>query len=441
MSSMTLEQKKVYAEQAALDLGVGKLTAEQWVEVLNQPDKASINKILTSLHQVTRVDVTPHLALLNTVQLSTDRDAKVRDLKQRIARIMNDIAGMNGRVQGFVRDAVTANKELELLESSAAHKRLLGDEIKDVLADGFYTFERYDKDNKCVYLITEPIVLKHKTQHVDLKVPMGQYQVGIETTTSAIWVNRYKNNLNEGGCPHPHVDSGGDVCFGNMYDEIARLQIDQKYGRMLQILRGILTTYNPDSPYRSLARFNEELAPPAPYDVHQWGDVRVQQFGEKVIAVPRSRIRQEFVKNILYANASNYVVRAFRILNNATNDRVAYTPYLYETINGYAAYDTAAQTNPADYYLSREVDEQYRWEGYVPRTKPQATPPPLPGERRITWSEYGNLSTEELQQLPTHQGPGQVLVIPPQGTGMAAYTAPEVASSASIWSGTYVAST
>ena len=43
MSAMTLEQKKVYAEQAALDLGVGKLTADQWVEVLNAADKAVLH--------------------------------------------------------------------------------------------------------------------------------------------------------------------------------------------------------------------------------------------------------------------------------------------------------------------------------------------------------------------------------------------------------------
>jgi len=114
-----------------------------------------------------------------------------------------------------------------------------------------------------IYFTTkEEIVLTHikKAAGINLRMNFGKFKVSVNMKIMNLEIKEYKGNFtsDDEGYYHPHVDSCGDVCWGNLNNLRLEACENLDYGKLLEACYLLLTTYNDNSPYLSLAEFCQE---------------------------------------------------------------------------------------------------------------------------------------------------------------------------------------
>lgn len=141
----------------------------------------------------------------------------------------------------------------------------LTEEIKEIVKDGWYTYEDHrtkehnlTNSDKALVFTTQPVYMQwfNPRANVNLKVLMGKFKVTYSPATGNIKVNPCSDNLMVDGYFHPHIGDRGSVCWGNAADTHARATRDFKPSKSFGALRVILQTYNDESPYTSLTKFH-----------------------------------------------------------------------------------------------------------------------------------------------------------------------------------------
>ncbi|MCX6069394.1 MAG: hypothetical protein NTU91_00835, partial [Chloroflexi bacterium] len=64
------------------------------------------------------------------------------------------------------------------------------------------------------------------------------------------------------GYPHPHVDSSGRPCLGNISADVARAVGRMRLAEALTLLYDFLSSYNSDGPYIRIGKFDPEYNDP-----------------------------------------------------------------------------------------------------------------------------------------------------------------------------------
>lgn len=239
--------------------------------------KTGVNEVFfawfTNKPPLAEVDFSPEtVALLDSmISLQAHPDY------QRAERSMKDHFS---RATEFMRDAqerlMRAGVERMNMQRFLNEKpRSMVDDVKAVIADGWYKFEpelshkrTAEYGTKTMVFTTPPVNLQfyNKKAGIDMNVPMGQYEVRIEPSTNSCTVHIHKDNIflgwdedeheepPEDTYIHPHV-SEGSVCWGNAGDTVVKAFHTVNLKPILEALRVILTTYNEESPYRPADEF------------------------------------------------------------------------------------------------------------------------------------------------------------------------------------------
>lgn len=130
------------------------------------------------------------------------------------------------------------------------------DMIQKIVNARWWTLAHIDAQ-QLVFLTPKHIQCSWKMPNlgVDMSVDMGQYTVGIQLNSGSIRVEPYEGNINVDGYYHPHVSQSNQMCWGTGQKSKDMALQEQKVDVVLEIVRQILITYNPDSPYRKLEAF------------------------------------------------------------------------------------------------------------------------------------------------------------------------------------------
>lgn len=131
------------------------------------------------------------------------------------------------------------------------------DDIRKVAASTFWKFNNFD-GRVLTFVTRNPIVLLHKNPSagIDINISMGTYRVTVDIYTMSPRVFTSNGNIIVDGYYHPHVNSSGSVCWGNVTTIITEHMKNYRLFDLMEILAANLSNYNSGNPYVSLERFS-----------------------------------------------------------------------------------------------------------------------------------------------------------------------------------------
>lgn len=146
---------------------------------------------------------------------------------------------------------------LKMMEDNADLYQKVVDGIKKVLEEGLF-INPVCKDG-IFYLNTKAnTILRdvNKAANLDVVMDLGQLAIRLDTKNNMdLRIIPYKNNITSGGYWHPHVQTDGRVCWGEAQTMVTGHLSTLEIGNALRLAYGLINSYNPASPYRSLADF------------------------------------------------------------------------------------------------------------------------------------------------------------------------------------------
>ncbi|MBM4030157.1 MAG: hypothetical protein FJ291_00035 [Planctomycetes bacterium] len=156
------------------------------------------------------------------------------------------------------RNKPVLQAELEAIEklskngSEEATRKQAG-ELHALIASGQYEEITPEADGRLTAL-TSPIFIVHD----DWEFALGRYDIAIDAAGKV--VIRSADDTDADGYPHPHVDSSGRPCLGNIAPDLARAIGRMRIAEALSLLREFLNSYNPDNPYIKIGRFDPDYS-------------------------------------------------------------------------------------------------------------------------------------------------------------------------------------
>lgn len=97
----------------------------------------------------------------------------------------------------------------------------------------------------------------------DVEIPLEftdlpAYKIRVDFNNPNIIVERINNSNFQSLDQHPHVNSSGKPCFGNMASHYASAMSDMNIEKTVMVVLGILTSFNSAGPYVSLEDFRKD---------------------------------------------------------------------------------------------------------------------------------------------------------------------------------------
>lgn len=209
---------------------------------------------------------------------------RIRFLNQEITRVKEGIKYHVKSVKDMTRMVNQYALELEKLQSDDSNEKLMQEGVEaitKVVNNTFWTDLEVLGDSFWVRTAND-IILTHRDPKakIDQTVNLGKFMVKFNLADRYIAAYPCGGNV-FGQChSHPHVDSEGNICWGDLYTEISQKLTEgvDKIPYVFECLAALLTTYCDDSPYAHLSSFYlqgksiEDLGfdyhiPSNPYDI------------------------------------------------------------------------------------------------------------------------------------------------------------------------------
>jgi len=234
-------------------------------------DKAKINEILFSrIHESKEADATNGLgfSLLGNFKgeileaTKVDYDSVIRSHKRDLESVNTYLTDYQNRVNKYIRRARNHHKEIDELEA----KKLAGiaddtvyKAVQQILSNPYWQFIGIKDDgNKLLFATTEYVKqsLVNPAAGINIHVEYGVYYVEINLTGKLINCYPYMDSLYVYN-PHPHVSSGGTICWGNYSSTVQEHIGADRWKDVMDILQTLLTTYCGDNPYTAIETIND----------------------------------------------------------------------------------------------------------------------------------------------------------------------------------------
>lgn len=232
-------------------------------------DRSKINKIFFGLKETTPTqrEVLDAELIKGLVAVeSRSRRVRAGKYKDSIRSLSTDAASYARR---YADKMAEIGRYSSLLQDIKGNKSTLVEDIRTVLADGFFKFEKIVGDR--IIFSTPEIRLHHRNDvHlVNLDVPIGSFFFVVTVDTMCFGLANKQNNLNRHGRSHPHAHVSSVFpekmvlhptlgCMGNIHNQFIEAATKFNLVEVMRMSAMYLQSYNEESPYRSLANFNEE---------------------------------------------------------------------------------------------------------------------------------------------------------------------------------------
>lgn len=130
------------------------------------------------------------------------------------------------------------------------------DDIRKVAAGSFFRFYSFDSVN-ISFITRNPVILVHKNPSagIDITINMGIYRVTTDMRSMYTKVYQHRDNTRLDNFYHPHVSTGGDICWGTGGNAASGFMKDFRFLDFMELLASNLINYNAGNPYVSLERF------------------------------------------------------------------------------------------------------------------------------------------------------------------------------------------
>lgn len=178
---------------------------------------------------------------------------------QRIRRDIQDNAYDIDNHTNQILELVRKNDELKttltLFETPGREHKTREAEIEfdDLMRLVPGAYRRIDVSHDPLVAETGPITITHRSHSYDL----GRFQVTIDLFSDRLTILNQNADRIRNGYHHPHVDSTGHPCLGNISLSLAKLLTLKQYAPALVLIRRFLESYNPDNPYIAIERWDE----------------------------------------------------------------------------------------------------------------------------------------------------------------------------------------
>jgi hypothetical protein len=249
-----------------VDLFADKKNKKQSLELIK--DKNEINKIFFTYSDSIQNTPNAELELIEkTVKNSINvLDLKlVNDKKQKLQRLIeiktNEMSTYNNYIMNNISSIVSARQEMLKIVDVNIKDKIISDVI-EILKGGFYEFHELNGYN--LILVTKDSIIntyKNINEGIDLTLNLGKFKIIYNLEIFTLKVYPHENNYTVSSFYHPHVNDSGEVCWGNVSVRASELLANAEIKEALNLLSVLLTTYNPDNPYRTLAQFNDVINP------------------------------------------------------------------------------------------------------------------------------------------------------------------------------------
>lgn len=197
--------------------------------------------------------------------VSIDNRSVIAALKDSITSVHGQITRRYNEVTQLAREI---NEKQNQMRSMKEKDTLdMTPEVEKIIRDGWYTL--HSVTNNTISFTTPEIIISHikEAAGINMKVNLGSFLVKYEPRERRIKVVGYNNNLTipydgDQFYVHPHVHaSSNNVCWGNGSAVYTKAMLEYAPHKAFNALRTLLQTYNDESPYVRLSRFELQRNP------------------------------------------------------------------------------------------------------------------------------------------------------------------------------------
>ena len=229
-------------------------------------DEGRINEILIAFDREKYFDKPDPVH--EVIDLTEEQTKKIQDVfekeftdrKDSIQRAERDYirraADRMEQYQEFLRQASHSREQIKGL--SLRDSAPMFDSIKKILEDERFQFEGIDGRNRLKFAIKKDIINTNVNVKagINTRVNLGKMRILVSFVSGLdARVYQMSDNITVEGHWHPHLNSSGSVCLGNV-SEIYEEAVEQgNIHGMLDIVHAVLINYNEENPYVSLEGF------------------------------------------------------------------------------------------------------------------------------------------------------------------------------------------
>lgn len=221
-------------------------------------DRKEINKIFfAGLTAPPKVELasSQRKALRDMFARRADSSNRLRDnMNQRLVYYQEAERNMQQRLADYISSkrayeaALATHDSLSLvypIEKLLSEGRVLLHSVSG--AEGYVEFTTV---NDCI--------VKHKNEaaKVYITVNLGKFKLVVDISRNKVYVRKHMGNTEVDGYFHPHVAGDGSVCWGNARDAISAALEQCDVYKIVNTLLILLSEYNDESPYVSLAQIH-----------------------------------------------------------------------------------------------------------------------------------------------------------------------------------------
>jgi hypothetical protein len=199
-------------------------------------------------------------------RLETALEGLTADLARWVTDMKGGLAGMRTEgekgLAGFQRDDWTALMRKKGLRWRMDRTTTTRDKRGYRVGPGSKARDSvYERGNIALSWTADEVLLKDTDGH---EVALGDFRVvlTVERRGEGVYVRATAepagDNEERGGYWHPHVSSDNRVCLGDAETDVTGAVKMGMLGRAIELVEGVLRTYNQDSPYKELWRWRED---------------------------------------------------------------------------------------------------------------------------------------------------------------------------------------
>ena len=186
--------------------------------------------------------------------------SRIADRTTEVHRLEREETDLYFRLVNTERELPLAKQELEQLEKTAERKsghivEKQAEGIMSLIATGQYE-EVTPANDGSLYARTSNILIEHN----DWVFELARYEINIDATGKVTILSA--DGIDADGYPHPHVDSNGKPCWGNIGGDVAKAIGRMRVFETLTLLYDFVASYNEDGPFIKIGKFDSNYDDP-----------------------------------------------------------------------------------------------------------------------------------------------------------------------------------
>ena len=171
-----------------------------------------------------------------------DNDVSIEDKTWQLRTLVEKNTQLRDQVRAF--ESLTRRRRVRLAREDHA-------QIVSMLGKGLRVLR---VENSILKATTAPVEI----QWDGVTYRMGSFEIHVPLATGRVTIHPEEGCTHVEGFFHPHVNSDGIPCLGNIGGTLAQLIGERHFAQVLTLLLEFLRSYNPDNPYIRLERWDPD---------------------------------------------------------------------------------------------------------------------------------------------------------------------------------------